>query len=115
MSAEEIRRVEAPTCVVTVYIAGEYADAVASLRRQCLEDGLCVTVTPTTFVYTGGAETGVAVGFINYPRFPKPSVEIEARAIAVAERLMRDLCQLSASVVGPTSTVWLTRRKEDAK
>lgn len=106
-------RVVAETCVATVYVAGDYADVVASLRRQCLEEGLCVTATPTTFVYTGGAEDGVAVGFINYPRFPKTPPEIVARALVVAERLMNDLCQLSASVVGPAETAWLTRRKED--
>lgn len=109
----DIKRITAPTCVATVYVAGEYADAVASLRRQCIEDGLCVTITPTKFVYTGGAEDGVAVGFINYPRFPKTPEEIMARAVGVAERLIVDLYQLSASIVGPTETVWLTRRKED--
>lgn len=80
-----------------------------------MEEGLCVTVTPTTFVYTGGAEDGVAVGFVNHPRFPKSPEEIAARARVVALRLMDDLCQWSALVVAPDKTLWLTRRPEDAR
>jgi hypothetical protein len=104
-----------PSYTVTVYVAGDVQDARQSLRRQCFDEGLCVTVTPTTFIYTAGAEEGVAVGFVNYPRFPKTPEQIEARAKQVAERLMEDLCQWSALLVGPTRTTWLTRRPEDVK
>jgi hypothetical protein len=100
---------------VTVYIAGDYHAARASLRRQCFEEGLCVTLTPTMFVYTAGAEEGVSVGFVNYPRFPKTPGEISSRARRVAEQLMLDLHQWSALVVTPEQTVWLTSRPEDAK
>lgn len=110
-----MRVVTEPTCSVTVYVAGDIADVRRSLRRQCFEEGLCVTVTPTTFVYTAGAEEGVAVGLVNYPRFPKSAGEIIARARVVAEALMIDLHQHSVLVVGPTETVWLTRRPEDEK
>jgi hypothetical protein len=95
---------------VTVFVAGDMQAARQSLRRECLDEGLCVTLTPTTFIYTAGAEEGVAVGFVNYPRFPKSAEEIEARAMRVAERLMNDLCQSTALVVTPQNTTWLTRR-----
>ena len=101
-----------PSFSVTVYVAGDYQEAKNSLRRQCLEEGLCVTLTPTAFVYTAGAEDGVAVGFVNYPRFPKSPDAILARALAVADFLMDDLYQHSALVVTPTETVWRTRRPE---
>jgi hypothetical protein len=107
-------RVE-PSFSVTVYVAGDLHTARESLRRQCMEKGLCVTVTPTTFVYTAGAEEGVAVGLVNYPRFPHTPDEIKVRALAVAERLMADLCQWSALVVTPVETIWLTTRQEDNK
>lgn len=102
-----------PSFCAVVYVAGDYQTARESLRRQCMEEGLCVTVTPTTFVYTAGAEEGVAVGFVNYPRFPSDPERIKARALAVAERLMTDLCQWSALVVMPTETVWLNNRPEN--
>lgn len=107
---KEIKSTAIDSFSVTVYIAGDATDAVASLRRQCLEDGLCVTVTLTRFIYTGGVEDGVAVGFVNYPRFPKTPEEITTRAIAVANILIVDMCQLSALVVTPNQTVWLSRR-----
>lgn len=110
-----MKTVRTDTVIVTVYVAGDIQTARESLRRQCLEEGLCVTLTPTSFIYTAGAEEGVAVGFVNYPRFPKTPDQIEARAVKVAERLMNDLCQHSALVVAPTGTTWLTRRPEDLK
>lgn len=103
-----------PSCTITVYIAGELADAKRSLRKQCFEEGLCVTLTPTTFIYTAGAEEGVAVGFVNYPRFPTTPEAIWDRAVKVAETLMNDLCQWSALVVGPNETRWINRRPEAA-
>ena len=47
--------------------------------------GLCVTVTPTTFVYKNGREDGVMIGLINYPRFPttKEALRKTAEEIAV--------------------------------
>ena len=57
----------------------------------------------------------MAVGLVNYPRFPKTPADIKARALKVAEQLMDDLCQWSALVVTPEQTVWLTRRPEGAK
>lgn len=109
----ETREKVSPSCSVTVYVAGDHQTARESLRRQCLEEGLCVTVTPTTFVYTAGVEEGVAVGLVNYPRFPATPAAISDRARRVALRLMDDLCQWSALVVGPAETLWLTRRPEE--
>jgi len=93
---------------VTVYLAGDVADAKRSMRRQCVEEGLCVTITPTTFVYTHGAEEGVAVGLVNYPRFPKPPGDVWKRAVQVAGMLMADLYQRTALVVAADKTLWIT-------
>tara|TARA_R100000365_G_C2748614_1_gene80766 strand:- start:11996 stop:12313 length:318 start_codon:yes stop_codon:yes gene_type:complete len=95
---------------VTIYIAGDLAEAKTTCRNFCFEVGLCVTVEPTSFIYTGGEEAGVRVGLINYPRFPSSPEEINGKAFALADRLMRDLCQHSYSVVTPTETHWHSRR-----
>lgn len=75
--------------------------------------GLCVTVTPTTFIFTGGEESGAAVGLINYPRFSSENSEksvIEDHAIALAALLMTRCCQRSCTVVTTGTSgnaVWL--------
>lgn len=109
-----MKTVDAETHSVTVFVAGSVQDAERSLRRQCFSEGLCVTLTPTKFIYTAGAEDGVAVGFVNYPRFPKSGVDIWDRACRVAKELMDDLYQNSALVVCREQTRWITRRPEDA-
>jgi hypothetical protein len=53
----------------------------------------CVTITPTSFVYTDGFENGVVVGFISYPRFAKNRLIIRKRAIDLAQILMDKLVQ----------------------
>lgn len=57
-------------------------------QKYCDEIGLCVTVTPTNFIYTKGREPGCMVGFINYPRFPSNQAEIYQKAEALAELLL---------------------------
>jgi hypothetical protein len=92
-----------------IWIAGDAAMARQACARYCTEIGLCVTVTPTTFVYTGGAEEGVCVRLINYPRFPEPVEERMAKAAALAELLVEALCQKSYSIEYPDETIWRTR------
>jgi hypothetical protein len=69
-------------------------------------------VTPTKFIYTGGAEDGVCVRLINYPRFPKTPEEIVQTASELAEFLRSVLCQWSYSIETPTTTFWQTHRVE---
>jgi len=77
------------------------------LRRFCYEKGLCVTVTASTFIYTGGEESGFCVGLVNYPRFPSTPDELEAKAIKIARGLIVACCQRTALVVGPKRTRWV--------
>jgi hypothetical protein len=72
----------------------------------------CVTITPTQFRYVDGAEPGVIVGFINYPRFPRKPEEIEDRALQLAEELMVGLEQNRVTVTTPTQTYMLTNENE---
>lgn len=103
-----------PSYSISVYVAGDLQKARDSLRRQCFEEGLCVTLTPTEFIYTGGMETGVVVGLVNYPRFPKTKDLILERAEQLAQTLVEDLHQWSALIVTPSNTYWYTRKEEDS-
>jgi len=95
------------TYAVTVYLACDPANAKAWLRRECYESGMCVTVTPTSFLYTGGEEVGVAIGFVNYPRYPADPPAIFARALRIARELVVECCQKSALVVATDRTEWV--------
>jgi len=109
LSDNPITLTEAPTYSVDIFIAGDRAAAVSACREFCME-GLCVTITDADFVYTGGMETGIRVGLINYPRFPKPSEHIYNCAENLARFLIQRLFQQSCSIVTPDKTVWLSRR-----
>jgi len=96
---------------VKIYVAGDIKSIEESCRRFCME-GLCVTVTPTKFIYTGGQEDGAEVGLVNYPRFPSTPEAIRTKASFLALKLMEDCCQLSVLIVSPDGTTWVNRRKE---
>jgi len=91
-------------------MAGDKAVIEQVCREHCMEVGLCVTVQAAEFIYTGGQESGVEVGLVNYPRFPSTPVEIKAKALTLAEKMIERACQWSALVVTPTESVWLDRR-----
>lgn len=93
-----------------IFIAGDIEQAKQVCREHCFATGLCVTVEPVAYIYTGGEEAGVRVGLINYPRFPATSEEISEKAKTLADLLMHRLCQHSYSIVGPEQTTWYSRR-----
>jgi hypothetical protein len=100
------------TCVITLYLSGPIEVAKQTLRAECLREGLCVTIEPTAFIYTGGEEAGYRVGLLNYPRFPTTPQALEARAESVALALLEATHQHSALMVGQTVTRWFTKRAE---
>ena len=101
----------APTFTAHIYIGGDINTARSVLRRYVLV-GLCVTLEPVEFIYTGGLETGIRVGLINYPRFPKPIADLEACALDIARTLRHELCQHSFSIIMPDETIWESLRDE---
>lgn len=112
--SDAIRDVE--TVVVTVYMGGDIETAKRWLRAHCYERGLCVTVTPTTFIYTGGEESGFAIGLVNYPRFPvEHAAYLCGRAREIANTLVRVCCQKTALVVGPDVTEWIAVKPPGAR
>ena len=101
---------EAPSFPVSIFIAGDYDRARQIAREFCMNVGACVTVTATSYIYTGGEEAGVIVGFINYPRFPSDTAGILTKAEQLADDLMHGLCQHSYTIQTPETTRWYSRR-----
>ncbi len=69
--------------------------------------GLCVTVTPTTFVYTNGREEGAIIGLISYPRFPKTKQKLEQQAEEIARLCKERYNQKRVSVEYRDRTIML--------
>lgn len=99
-----------PTFWAKIFIAGDINVIKQVCREHCFEIGLCVTVDPTTYIYTGGEEAGAVIGLINYPRFPASSVDIIEKAESLAQRIMERCCQQSFSIMTPDKTLWYSRR-----
>lgn len=106
-------RTEVITYTALIYVGGDQAEAKAICRAFCDEIGLCVTVEPVDYVFTGGECSGVRVGLINYGRFPSEPHVIFLKAQRLARQLVDGLGQESASIVATDRTVWLSNRDDD--
>jgi hypothetical protein len=106
-----IRTVPAYKC--EIYIGGDLTTAKKSCREFCDEVGLCVTVDPTTYVYSGGEEDGVVVGLINYGRFPTDQLDIQNKARRLGAKLLVDLDQQSFTIQDEATSTWFSERPED--
>ncbi len=98
---------------VKLYLSGPIEIAKQAIRAECLRKGLCVTIEPTTFIYSGGEEAGYVVGLVNYPRFPSPPDELVDRAEGLAVRLLDTTHQYSALLQTPLFTRWISRRPQE--
>lgn len=108
-----MKRVEVPSCPISIFIAGRASDIEDMCRTYADEVGFCVTCTPTTFVYTGGEEDGYIIGLINCPRFPSTPAQLWDHAEKLAERLLDEAGQQSYTIQGPDKTVWVSHRDQD--
>lgn len=97
-----------PTYRVLLYMSGPIDVAKQAIRRF-VRRGLCVTIEPTLFIYTGGEETGFRVGLLNYPRFPVSQVTLDGTATELAHELLEATQQDSVLIVG-AETRWITKR-----
>lgn len=105
----------AASATVEIFLAGPIEVAKQIIRRECMARGLCVTIEPTLYIYTGGEETGYRVALRNYPRFPVSVQDLEARARELFHVLLDETHQNSGMIQGPVETVWFSRRPEDQK
>ena len=95
---------------VQIHLSGPLAEIEQACRKDFLDKGLCVTVTPTKFIYTGGEETGAVVRLLNYHRFSASSDSIWERACDLALKLLEATHQMSILVEDSVHTVWMTKR-----
>ena len=102
-----------PSYPVSIFMAGSVEDAKKYCQLYCDYNPLCVTVSATSYIYTGGNEDGFVVGLINYPRFPNTPENIKARAIDLGEALLRQLGQQSFSIQTPSETIFFSSRPQD--
>lgn len=96
---------------VKIYIAGPIEVAKQFIRKRAKQKGMCVTIEPTTYIYTGGEEAGYVVGLINYPRFPKEITEIWNEAVLLADALRLETGQDSFTIMDPHKTEWYSDRE----
>lgn len=107
----KVKYADAYSC--RIFIAGDINIIAQECREFCMDIGLCVTVTPTSYIYTGGEETGAIIELINYARFPKEKHEISGQAIALGYRLAKKACQGSFTIMNDEKSAFYSRRKED--
>lgn len=77
------------------------------LQKYVNKVGLCVTITPTTFVYKNGREEGAVIGLINYPRFPTTKENLEKTAEEIALLCKEEYKQIRVSIEYQDKTVML--------
>lgn len=102
------------TCATTwarIYIAGPIEVAKQIIRAECMREGLCVTIEPTLYIYTGGEEAGYVVGLNDYPRFPLGYAALMDCARDLALKLLEGTHQHSVMVQTPAVTEWFTKRE----
>lgn len=97
-----------------IFMAGDYDTARQTCKQFCMR-GLCVNVSRTNYIYTGGEETGVVVELINYPKFASTHQEILDTAKVLAEQLIVSLCQFSYTIMTPEETFFYSRGEDVRK
>ena len=102
-----------PAFSVKIWLAGDIQSARLFCAQYLTNIGLCVTIIPAVYSYTGGEEEGFVIGLVNYPRFPSDPTSIQEKAISLGEGLARHLGQGSFLVEMPDEMIWFTRREGD--
>lgn len=99
-------KTQIPSYYANIYIAGDISVIKQVCREYCYDVGLCVTVQPIDYIYTGGEEKGAIIGLINYPRFPADSNAIYNKAETLGYLIQQKCCQKSFSIITPDTTTY---------
>jgi hypothetical protein len=87
-------------------------------HQYCNLIGLCVTLTPTEFIYTSlitdvakvcNGEPGCFIEFVNYPRFPSSKYDITYCAIELAKIFLKEFNQNRISIITTEQTYMLEK------
>lgn len=77
------------------------------LQLRTNRGGLCVTITPTTFIYKNGREEGAVIGLINYPRFPMDTEGLRKEAEEIARACKKEYKQNRVSIEYQDQTIMI--------
>jgi len=106
---------ESATEHVKIFMAGNIEDAKRYCREFCFAKGFCVSIYETSYIYTGGEESGFVVELINYPRFPSAKAELLLSAVSIGNGLMAACFQNSFTIMTKNKTFWHSRRLPEPK
>lgn len=98
---------------VEIFIAGDLEAATRVCQAYCDKVGLCVTIEPTNYIFTGGSEMGVRVGLINYARFPSARPQLWIKAEDLANELKACMDQGSFTIQDDMQSVFYSTRDQD--
>lgn len=93
-----------PTHYWNIHLAGDIKSAEDFARKFTFVKGWCVQLSPATYVYTGGLESGMIARVIRYPRFPKEVDVLDAEVLDFAQKLAEELCQKSFTIESSTES-----------
>ncbi len=99
---------------IDIWIAGTRLIHKEVIQEYCNSVGLCVTVTDTDFIYTGGSEIGVRIGLRQYPRYPQSETAIMAHAQRLGwlcAKAAKQTSYMIEEVGGQAITYWFSKRK----
>jgi len=114
------------TAKIAVGFREGYTDKVHTLeeayeiaQNYCNKIGLCVSVTPTRFIYTQsvatphGFDDGCFVELIAYPRFPSSKYDIIKDALELTKIFIKEFNQMRISIIATDQTYLI--EKSDVK
>lgn len=103
----------AQTYRVEICIAGEITRITEICRKYCFKTHLCVTVTPSEFVYTAGQEAGALIRLINYPKYPRSKDKLWKMAVKLAKILWAETYQETILVLADDKTMWFALQPKE--
>jgi hypothetical protein len=110
-----------PTFTATIYLGYKYhydgkeiypKEVFNFIQNWVNEISMCVSVRSIEFQYKGGWENGLAITFINYPRFPSTPEKIKANALDLAEKLTILCKQYRVTIVCTDETIMISNTPE---
>lgn len=94
---------------VRIYVSGPIP-MIEQCCREFVLEGLCVTVTPTNYIFTHGEQTGAIIEIINYPVYPSSPEEQWDKAIDLANFILDNTHQGSYTVMDAENVITFDRR-----